>query len=417
MDSIQRRRLVMVAVPTVVVLAVLGLFLFVGGSNGDDDSTAPGAVADPAGELAPGDADPSATTALLGAEAPDPKVNGGTGPGQAQTGATRPARGTTGGVLPLIAYASNGPGRSGIVVVRADGTGRKLITSDPGQYFAPVWSPDGTRLAYTAERGAHLSTFVTDLEGKSKRLGPESADTTNPTWSPDSARLAYSSRRDGNTDLYVGGADGSAERRITTADAEEYAPAWSPDGRAIAYVQDNGMGTRTVRLIGPDGEGDRTLAPTDATSPEWAPDGKSVAYVGRRGENTDVYVAAVSTGTGGSSGSSTGEQRLTTDPGEDFAPAWSPDGRRLAFTSRRDGNTDVYLAELGRPPADARRLTTSPGEELSPAWSADGAALVFVSDRDGNRQLYVLGLTGGPELRLTDGDIADYDPKWQPITQ
>jgi TolB protein len=83
-----------------------------------------------------------------------------------------------------------------------------------------------------------------------------------------------------------------------------------------------------------------------------------------------------------------GLTRLTRDPASEGIASWSPDGKRLVFSSDRDGDWDLYLLSLAN--GAARRLTSDPGTDTFPAWSPDGKAIAFVSDRSGNADIYLM---------------------------
>lgn len=128
-----------------------------------------------------------------------------------------------------------------------------------------------------------------------------------------------------------------------------------------------------------------------------------IAFVKGTGTSADIYVI---------NSDGNGETRLTTQAGLDVDPAWSPDGRRLAFTSDRDGNREIYLMKAdGTSPA---RLTSEPASDHSPAWSPDGSKIAFVSDRDGNPEIYVVNADGTNLIRLTSNVSYDADPAWSP---
>jgi TolB protein len=89
---------------------------------------------------------------------------------------------------------------------------------------------------------------------------------------------------------------------------------------------------------------------------------------------------------------------------------WSPDGRRILFTSLRDGNAEVYAMDAGG--GHQRRLTRDSGEDLAGAWSADGTRIVFTSDRTGTRQVYVMNADGSRPRRLTDDAAGGWATAW-----
>ena len=94
------------------------------------------------------------------------------------------------------------------------------------------------------------------------------------------------------------------------------------------------------------------------------------------------------------------------------APAWSPDGRRIAFTSFRHGNGEIYVMRSDG--SAASRLTRTAAHNDHAAWSPDGTKLAFASTRDGNYEIYVMNADGSAQRRLTDNAASDYLPTWSP---
>ncbi|MBE7468315.1 MAG: hypothetical protein DPW09_20540 [Anaerolineae bacterium] len=103
---------------------------------------------------------------------------------------------------------------------------------------------------------------------------------------------------------------------------------------------------------------------------------------------------------------------LTQSAGDDLQPAVSPDGRRIAFSSGRSGNLDIYVMDANG--SNLTQLTSSRGFDEWPAWSPDGGTLAFVSDRAGNVEIYTIPANGGPEQRLTDHPADDWPAVWSP---
>jgi TolB protein len=145
-------------------------------------------------------------------------------------------------------------------------------------------------------------------------------------------------------------------------------------------------------------------------SPAWSPDGRKLAYVSfeQRGR-TAIWVQEVFTGK---------RDRLTSFKGINGAPAWSPDGRYLALTLSKDGNPDIYIMDLAR--RSLRPLTRHWAIDTEPAWSPDGREIVFTSDRGGNPQIYKVAAAGGEPQRLTfEGKYnarASYSPNGKFLT-
>jgi TolB protein len=149
--------------------------------------------------------------------------------------------------------------------------------------------------------------------------------------------------------------------------------------------------------------------PTVAAATPWpTPDpltsGGSLAFSQRRNGNSDLYLLPLNQKT---------PIRLTSHPADDIDPAWSPDGRRLAFASNREGNWDIYILEIAS--GQISRVTTDPGFDGGPSWSPDGQWLVFESYRSANLDLYITRADGsGPAIRLTEHPAPDYSPVWAP---
>ena len=105
-------------------------------------------------------------------------------------------------------------------------------------------------------------------------------------------------------------------------------------------------------------------------------------------------------------------KRFTAESSSESDPAWSPDAKRIAFTTDRDGNREIYV--MSADGTNAVRLTNGSAGDYHPAWSPDGAKIAFVSERDGNPEIYVMNADGSGSVRLTNHVAGDSDPAWSP---
>jgi Tol biopolymer transport system component len=157
----------------------------------------------------------------------------------------------------------------------------------------------------------------------------------DPTWSPDAQAIAYRHETDGGptTEIFVMNADGSDRRNLTSSDGvADWGPDWSPNGDWIAWNTDFGNGVGfDLGLIHPDGSGRRVVEPGAFVEyPAWSPDGRRIAFMGQVAEEGSEYDIFVMDADG------TDVRRLTRSQWDDGWPAWSPDGRQIVFSSVRD---------------------------------------------------------------------------------
>ncbi|MES9905016.1 MAG: Tol-Pal system beta propeller repeat protein TolB [Sedimenticola sp.] len=125
-------------------------------------------------------------------------------------------------------------------------------------------------------------------------------------------------------------------------------------------------------------------------SPAWSPDGRRIAYVSLENKQASIYVQEVY---------APRRQKVASFKGINGAPAWSPDGRKLAMTLSKDGNPEIYVYDINR--KTLARLTNHYSIDTEPAWSPDGRYLVFTSDRGGKPQIYRVPSFGGKVSRVT----------------
>ncbi|MEX1182779.1 MAG: hypothetical protein WEF86_06055 [Gemmatimonadota bacterium] len=233
----------------------------------------------------------------------------------------------------------------------------------PRRDGSPAWSPDGTRIVFYSAREGNGEIHVIGADGTGeRRLTRTPSDEGYPWWSPDGGTITFDSDAGGSFDIWAMDPDGGNVRRLTTDPARDVSASWFGD--RIVFMSDRNGGF-DLYAMNRDGTGVEQLT-SNGTSwfPVYSPDGSQVAlHVGR-----DVHVMSA----GG------GElTRLTQDPANGMYPSWSPDGRRLAFMSWRNGATQIFV--MNADGSDQRRVVAMPeGDAIDPRWSPDGSRIVFV---------------------------------------
>ena len=296
-----------------------------------------------------------------------------------------------------------------IFVVGSDGTGRRRLTDASVPSVTPVWSPDGQRIAFVRRTGTASRIDVMNADGGSQRplaTGPDSA--SSPAWSPDGRQIVFTATRQGASQIAVMRSDGSQVRDLAPSHGDERDPAWSPDGRLIAFLSRASGGYFELYVIGPDGQGLRrvpTPVPSlqpDVTGFAWLPDGR-LAYTNRSGLAQEGLSVTMLSGA---------EHQYL---GSGSSPAWSPDGRQLAFVASHSGTTELYVRRMGE---RAVRIVDPSLTPVRPAWSPDGRQIAFLLLGGGTTTLAVAAPDGSNLRRLADDVYGDLSARpvfsWRP---
>jgi Tol biopolymer transport system component/tRNA A-37 threonylcarbamoyl transferase component Bud32 len=220
-----------------------------------------------------------------------------------------------------------------------------------------------------------------------------------PSLSPDGNQVAFAwdGPEHSNSDIYVKLIGSGEPLRLTTDPADDLFPAWSPDGRQIAFVRQNEKGTQLM-LIPPLGGAERRLAAVHAAPLSWSPDGKWIACSVTGGPGLPPRLALANPESG-----EIRELKVSNKAVIGGAPAFSPDGRMLAFASGKSSTaTDISMLPVtadGQAAGPPRALTSGAEGNLGPAWTADGREIVFRSSRGGPTRLWRMKISAPGDWR------------------
>lgn len=269
----------------------------------------------------------------------------------------------------------------------------------PNNFRNLSWSPDGSKISFISSPGR---IHMLDLESQNLVFLAQGSEFDRPVeWSPDGTKIAFTSEKGSfDNDISVININDLNLKHLTTSTAFEYDPEWSPDGSQIVYLR-----TPHVSVMNSDGTNQRNITKGGLANrlwPTWSSDGTKIAYISDiDGNNMQVYIINVD---------GSGNNRLTDDFNWVFDPTFSPDGKKILYSSETgisvieiDGTNHINLFEGG--------IFSNNGLN----WSPDGSKILFSSSISGNPDVYIVNNDGTGLQNLTiDSDNFDFGAVWSP---
>jgi TolB protein len=244
------------------------------------------------------------------------------------------------------------------------------------QNYDPSFSPDGKRMVFISLVAGREQLFTADLDGaRSIQLTRDDADHEDPAWSPTGQKIAFVYKTNGREIIEVMNSDGSNIRDLTLPEIRAIHPNWSPDGASLAYCTDDDLhpprknaaeiytiNLATRRVV-------KLISGGVNTYPAWSPDGRKMAFRRMLGEtNSEVFLADAD---------GSNQRNITNHPAFDGWPSWSPDGKSIAFASNRNASTNYQIFVMKPDGSDVQLVANTEGRATAPQWTRDGKTIFF----------------------------------------
>ena len=330
---------------------------------------------------------------------------------------TQPTPSPSPGLTSEIVFKSDHGTNVGVFSMSADGSNQTRLTDKAEYNLYPKWSPDGQRIAFISSDIDQQTwdIYTMNADGLDRKLILHSTDdglrasVVNPLWSPDGTKLAFVAQdNQGRTSVYTINSDGTNIFNVTPDESIYTAPVWSPGGTKLLF---NNHPDHNLYVINADGTNRSQLTTRVSFDPAWSPDGEKILFNSWEANIQEIFVM-------NADGSNQTQLTDSSGPGSGSPGSagngwqqWSPDSSHIVFISGREDQFDVYLMN-----ADGSNQTrlTSLGRSFAPSYSPDGNKIGFVFSSDSDPDIYVINVDGTNLTNLTNNPAYEDYFDWRP---